>query len=259
MTEEAVSNTAIPEAARCLGCGYALRGLMSDRCPECARKFDAQDPWTMDCSRPHGAVVGAILSPIGAPTIAVATAATVAIFWWTAALPFARIAMPVGLLTWAAVYLYRIVRFVARRVAAAIYRHPKRSRPRRVFMLLIVLTGLMIWTRFPLRVMFWLHRPAFDRLARHYYEEVPFLNQPAPPKHVGLYPIMSAVATPHGVFVNIDRDLEVCYLPDADLPYPARRWHYLGGEWYFDGGYESDLLVRPVDYVEYKIWRMFRR
>jgi hypothetical protein len=26
--------------ARCLECGYALRGLTGDRCPECGREFD---------------------------------------------------------------------------------------------------------------------------------------------------------------------------------------------------------------------------
>jgi hypothetical protein len=31
---------AIPDEARCLGCDYALRGLASDRRPECGRRFD---------------------------------------------------------------------------------------------------------------------------------------------------------------------------------------------------------------------------
>src|SRR5438046_10691950 len=33
--------------ARCLGCGYSLRGLVCARCPECGRSFDANDPWTL--------------------------------------------------------------------------------------------------------------------------------------------------------------------------------------------------------------------
>ena len=35
------------ERAFCLGCGYALRGLVERRCPECGRGFDPFDPWTM--------------------------------------------------------------------------------------------------------------------------------------------------------------------------------------------------------------------
>jgi hypothetical protein len=32
--------------ARCLHCGYALRGLSENRCPECGRAFDPADPLT---------------------------------------------------------------------------------------------------------------------------------------------------------------------------------------------------------------------
>jgi hypothetical protein len=36
-----------PQSGRyCLGCGYALSGLSHDRCPECGRSFDPQDPLT---------------------------------------------------------------------------------------------------------------------------------------------------------------------------------------------------------------------
>ena len=35
------------DRARCLGCGYALRGLAEPRCPECGRTFDPNDPMTM--------------------------------------------------------------------------------------------------------------------------------------------------------------------------------------------------------------------
>jgi len=35
-----------PLAMYCLGCRYPLRGLTGDACPECGRRFDAQDPTT---------------------------------------------------------------------------------------------------------------------------------------------------------------------------------------------------------------------
>src|SRR5437588_1214439 len=34
--------------ARCLGCGYSLRGLESHRCPECGHAFDPADLMTMN-------------------------------------------------------------------------------------------------------------------------------------------------------------------------------------------------------------------
>src|SRR3954471_21470452 len=38
---------AVPSAARCRGCGYALRGLSDHRCPECGRPFDPARRGTM--------------------------------------------------------------------------------------------------------------------------------------------------------------------------------------------------------------------
>lgn len=38
----------VPPHARCLSCGYLLRGLPEPVCPECARAFDPADPSTFD-------------------------------------------------------------------------------------------------------------------------------------------------------------------------------------------------------------------
>lgn len=38
--------------ARCLSCGYLLRGLPQPVCPECARPFDPADPTTFDADPP---------------------------------------------------------------------------------------------------------------------------------------------------------------------------------------------------------------
>ena len=36
----------IPESACCWGCGYSLRGLGENRCPECGRGFEPGDAWS---------------------------------------------------------------------------------------------------------------------------------------------------------------------------------------------------------------------
>jgi hypothetical protein len=65
-----------PEPKRCLDCGYILEGLPENRCPECGRAFDPDDPRTV-APPPEsgrflllGAVIGAALV-LGAFLIAV--------------------------------------------------------------------------------------------------------------------------------------------------------------------------------------------
>ncbi|MCA9256243.1 MAG: hypothetical protein KDA33_11435 [Phycisphaerales bacterium] len=38
----------IPDGSRCIDCGYALRGLRDNACPECGRTFDATDESTFE-------------------------------------------------------------------------------------------------------------------------------------------------------------------------------------------------------------------
>lgn len=47
------NESAIPAAARCLSCGYLIRGLPTTVCPECGRTFDPSDAATYDV-RPLG-------------------------------------------------------------------------------------------------------------------------------------------------------------------------------------------------------------
>jgi len=46
------SEATIPATARCLSCGYLLRGLPSPVCPECGRTFDPADTTTYDLRPP---------------------------------------------------------------------------------------------------------------------------------------------------------------------------------------------------------------
>ena len=65
----------IPSASRsnntfCLGCGYPLRQLAANRCPECGRAFDPANPRTMSIRRPLRKWQRWLLKPIGWPIIA---------------------------------------------------------------------------------------------------------------------------------------------------------------------------------------------
>ncbi|MHC4066328.1 MAG: hypothetical protein ACYSUI_17765 [Planctomycetota bacterium] len=56
---------------RCLGCSYNLEGLPENRCPECGRPFDPDDPSTFLARAPSGkrhllaAVVSGIATAVG--------------------------------------------------------------------------------------------------------------------------------------------------------------------------------------------------
>src|SRR5437016_3494707 len=67
----AVADESLQDQSLCPGCRYSLRGLTSNRCPECGRKFDPCDASTMRrgtwvarlCSwllRPDGTVIVAL-------------------------------------------------------------------------------------------------------------------------------------------------------------------------------------------------------
>lgn len=43
-----------PETMYCLDCGYDVRGLPENRCPECGRAFDPDDSTTFLCSQVDG-------------------------------------------------------------------------------------------------------------------------------------------------------------------------------------------------------------
>src|SRR3954464_15394014 len=54
---------AVPAAARCRDCGYALRGLSEHRCPECGRDFDPARLGTMRLPRRPRRLVRWLLRP----------------------------------------------------------------------------------------------------------------------------------------------------------------------------------------------------
>lgn len=63
----------VPEQARCLTCGYQLRGLDEPVCPECSRQFDPDDPKTFNADPPKRwrrrlikwAIIGLLIGGVG--------------------------------------------------------------------------------------------------------------------------------------------------------------------------------------------------
>jgi len=73
MAAEETRPVNVPDTARCLRCGYLLRGLPERRCPECGTEFDPAEPETYaDPARPKGRRG---LEPLGPPSLIVVGAA----------------------------------------------------------------------------------------------------------------------------------------------------------------------------------------
>ncbi len=73
--------TPIPEDAFCVACGYPLRDLSADRCPECGLQFNPADPKTMIRGRPLRRWQQALLRSIGWPTIIPALLGTLGLIY----------------------------------------------------------------------------------------------------------------------------------------------------------------------------------
>jgi hypothetical protein len=90
-----------PQEAKCLGCGYPLRGLPQHTCPECGRPFDPRDPTSFkvpglgrppSLSWPDWAAIGTTALLVVAPTSCTCgymgwfslwfTVPAVAAVWW---------------------------------------------------------------------------------------------------------------------------------------------------------------------------------
>jgi hypothetical protein len=211
----------------------------------------------MNLGRPHGPVVAALLTPVGLPTIVAAAVATGFVTWGTSALPGATEMLGLGGWIWICVYLYRLLRFGARRLFATMYRQPVRRSPRWMFLVLILITAALLVTNAPARLLFALQKPTFDAVAKHYYEEVPFLALPPPPKQVGIYPVRAFEVDLHGVRIHVDADACFWYCPDG--PYdPYDVLNYLGGDWYFAGGLRSETLPLFLHFL-HDVWlKLFR-
>jgi hypothetical protein len=63
----------------CVDCNYPLQGLAKPRCPECGRRFNPNDPLTMNLGRAIGPRARWLLQPIGRPTVIAALLALLAL------------------------------------------------------------------------------------------------------------------------------------------------------------------------------------
>src|SRR3954452_22308042 len=173
----------VPDAALCLTCNYALRGLESHRCPECGREFDPDEPLSMNLGLPRGRLALMLLRPIGrwarATMWALAAAGVLGPAWLV---PSREVAC-LWLELWALFLIACWIRSVLRYFVFLRYRQPPeclriddpfRMRTRRAFLIVT----LLILTRAPLLLALLLSRPWLDYQAYYIWAVLPANVQP---------------------------------------------------------------------------------
>ena len=210
--------TGLPEnahmhaAAYCPRCGYALRGLPGNICPECGSLFDRAL-----LARP-GHVRNAGLKWLSRPTpwwwVASCTVAAVGV--WLAASDVPSFKRAVTKTVWLAL-LFALCLSAGARLATRevlLRRRPpcERARDTRCHRRMIAVLGcfivgiLAVATDWPLRVRFALSRPAMERAVRDINRGTWNANRP---RYVGLFRIRSVysgASRTNGIYFEVDHD-----------------------------------------------------
>ena len=155
---------------RCLDCNYALIGLSENRCPECGRAFDPNDPRTWRASRRFPAHSRWLIKPTG--RLFFLFVFGVCLLMLYADIPPGGYAMFMtgSIIAGFFLALFWLVRLIVC-VAASVYYRPVPSSRRDIFRWLVpplvaVFTVFLVSLNVPLFIAYRLSRPAMDRFAR---------------------------------------------------------------------------------------------
>jgi hypothetical protein len=240
MTQPTVITTA---RGLCLDCNYSLEGIDSRRCPECGRMFDPADVDTMNMSRPITWAERQILKPTKAlyPVALLAIAALTALCIWTIpwtpmGLVYSCFALSIGSFIVVALF---VARALLRNLVVRHHGLPETfvradDRVHRKLYRALAIATLLLLTRLPFWVLFFVNLPFLSRVATHEYGERP---HDAPRPHnvwVGVLPIDVINVAPEGVTFQLSRGLCLYYYPKGPGrdKHRIRQWFF--GDWYLE-------------------------
>jgi hypothetical protein len=228
--------------AACLGCQYSLRGLTVNRCPECGREFDPNDPKTMwmGPSQTHGVRsnwdrAGLVLH---STVLGIALLLLVVNGFAGDCFPINPLGDCFLIFISAALLLRRALGYGP----LTCYPDSQRGRhgawrrwltiPRILFFTLV-----LVMANVPLRITFWLSRPAMDRVAEAFMQ-MPVGTYDNTHRYIGFYSTSYVARFEEGVSFEFGPG-GFCsswgyeYSPDGP---PSRRGpvrqSYFGGGWY---------------------------
>jgi hypothetical protein len=186
----------------CCDCGYPLRGLPLQRCPECGRRFAANDPLSFVAEDPPSSLRRLLAGPVGLPTH-IPTVVAVLVSLWRLRVPGAALVdlwSPEPLFAWGLVAILWSVRLTIARclhagpVASSV--RSRRSSHWLVFPFLLTLTLVLWQTQLPATVAFRLSRPGTERLAEQCASLLPGAR--LSDRVVGLYSARAIEVIPGG-------------------------------------------------------------
>lgn len=228
-----------PEDAHCLGCEYSLRGLSTQRCPECGRPFDPGDKRTMRIGPRFGAATRILTGPIGEWARRMLLIGCAAILWGAAWLPGARYVELAGWCAACAVVCYTIPRRFLRlllRWQLGMRRMgsitSERFSRRQLLLVALAMSSPLFW--WPLRVSMFVQRPLLDHFAYYMFAQRPLIHPLTSPRPVGWLLVAGASADPHGVEMHV--------LGGGSIYWSENRPH--GPDW----------SCSPVDVERWRCW-----
>ncbi len=233
----------------CYECGYALRGLEDQRCPECGGIFDPSDHHTVTTKKPLGPIARWWLRPTGWPAYSTTVALAICVFWmglgpafyYMVDILFLLLLWPLALLTYA-------LRAAIREVITEWHTSPGLTameylrvhwRRDAAWWLCIVAVTAMVCLRVPLRIGFLTARPGMDELVR--IVERGDQSTLTTNQVVGLYTIYRPADQHLQDYDRLvfrladDRESGFVFAPDGidELHYNAGNKGHLIGDWYW--------------------------
>lgn len=214
----------------CISCRHSLRGICSDRCPECGRGFDPRDPRTVlpTSSRINVASIEKVWRPcavlvaaVGALCFVYALIGGDPLVLWALAALVSPLLLP-------------LVIFV---VVFAVVPAMRLRRAERVRALLaVVLLVSVVWSYWPMRITFFLCcKSEFEEIVR----QVQSGQTPALPQRVGMFEVRSVEQHWGNTGVQVSGGAAggthvVKRAPGSPRVWVNTNWEvYLGDGWYY--------------------------
>jgi hypothetical protein len=219
----------IDSPACCLTCHYPLRELTVNRCPECGREFDPDDPATMYLGRGvPGRIFRFLMRPPGWQMhAAVAIAAALLLISGSVPGTFGDL-LATGAFCGTVLAVLWFIRFViAIDYNTLSFKEAAIRRRWLTTPAVVVVTILLLWVQAPLHVTFWLSESAMNRMARDVMKSP--IGKGKPNGWIGLYPATGIQRIEGGMQFSIRR---LGYLPSTPGSDGKESW---GFAYYPDG------------------------